>query len=65
MEEHHIKQSMSRISRCIDNGLKEGFQGIFKDMLRILHPNLKTYEELEQAIYTTLDCYIHKRGSKD
>ena len=52
-----MKQSMSRVSRCIDNGPMEGFQGIFKELLVILHPNLKTYDELEEAIYKTLDYY--------
>lgn len=57
LEEQGMKQSMSRVGRCIDNGPMEGFQGILKDMVRILYPNLKTYEELEQAIYNTLDYY--------
>jgi putative transposase len=57
LESHGIKQSMSRISRCIDNGPMEGFQGIFKEILIILYPNLKTYEELEEAIYKTMNYY--------
>ncbi len=57
LEKHGMKQSMSRVSRCIDNGPMEGFQGIFKELLVILHPNLKTYDELEEAIYKTLDYY--------
>lgn len=52
-----MKQSMSRVSRCIDNVPMKGFQGIFKERLVILHPNLKTYDELEEAIYKTLDYY--------
>ncbi|MGB4985449.1 MAG: IS3 family transposase [Erysipelotrichaceae bacterium] len=59
LEDHKMKQSMSKVSRCIDNGPMEGFQGILKDMLVVLYPNLKTYEQLEQAIYNTLD-YYHK-----
>lgn len=57
LETHGMKQSMSRVSRCIDNGPMEGFQGIFKELLVILYPNLKTYEELEEAIYKTMDYY--------
>lgn len=57
LENNKMKYSMSRVSRCIDNGPMEGFQGIFKEMLIILYPNLKTYEELEKAIYKTLDYY--------
>lgn len=57
LENYGIKQSMSRVGRCIDNGPMESFQGIFKELLIILHPNLKIYEELEEAIYQTLDYY--------
>lgn len=57
LENNGMKQSMSRVSRCIDNGPMESFQGIFKEILVILYPNLKTYEELEQAIYKTLYYY--------
>ena len=57
LESQGMVQSMSRVGRCIDNGPMECFQGIFKELLVILHPNLKSYEELEQAIYHTLDYY--------
>lgn len=57
LEKQGMKQSMSRVSRCIDNGPMEGFQGIFKEMLLILYPGLTTYEELEQAIYDTCEYY--------
>ena len=30
LKEHHMKQSMSRIGHCIDNGPMEGFWGILK-----------------------------------
>lgn len=52
-----MKQSMSRVSRYIDHGHMEGFQGIFKELLVILHPNLKTYGELKEAVYKTLEYY--------
>ncbi len=57
LEDNGMKQSMSRVGRCIDNGPMESFQGIFKELLTILYPNLKTYDELEKAIYNTLDYY--------
>ena len=30
LKEHHMKQSMSRVAHCIDNGSIEGFWGILK-----------------------------------
>ena len=35
LDEYGMSQSMSRVSKCIDNGVCEGFQGQFKDMLFI------------------------------
>ena len=55
-----IDQSMSRVSRCIDNGPMEGFQGIFKDLLYTLHPDIETYDELLIAIDETFDFYINE-----
>ncbi|MCQ2374238.1 MAG: IS3 family transposase [Phascolarctobacterium sp.] len=54
-----MTQSMSRISRCIDNGPCESFQGLFKDILFVLYPNIKTKEEMLEAIYGTLDYYVN------
>ena len=51
---------MSRVSRCIDNGPMEGFQGIFKDLLYILHPDVETYDELLIAIDETFEFYINE-----
>ena len=51
LEGYGMSRSMSRISRCIDNGPCEGFQGLFKDMLFILYPHIKSKEEMIQAIY--------------
>ena len=64
LESYGMTQSMSRVSRCIDNGPCEGFQGTFKDMLFILYPNIKTKEEMIQAIYGTLDYYINEYPQK-
>lgn len=57
LEELGMTQSMSRVSRCIDNGPCESFQGIIKDILMVLYPNLKTFEELVEAIYKTYEYY--------
>jgi hypothetical protein len=51
---------MSRVGHCIDNGPMESFQGILKDILQILHPEIHSYNELVQAIYATYDFYINK-----
>lgn len=55
-----ITQSMSRVNRCIDNGPMEGFQGILKEMLDVLYPDISSYEELEAAIYGTIDYYLNE-----
>ena len=64
LEEYGMTQSMSRVSKCIDNGVCEGFQGQFKDILFILYPNIKTKEEMIKAIYGTLDYYINHYPQK-
>ena len=64
LKEFGMTQSMSRVSKCIDNGVCEGFQGQFKDMLWILYPNIKTKEEMISAIYGTLDYYINHYSQK-
>lgn len=64
LESYGMTQSMSRVSKCIDNGPCEGFQGIFKDILFILYPNIQTKEEMIQAIYGTLDHYINEYPQK-
>lgn len=64
LKEFGMTQSMSRVSKCIDNGVCEGFQGQFKDMLWILYPNIKTKEEMISAIYGTLDYYINHYPQK-
>ena len=64
LEEYGMTQSMSRVARCIDNGPCEGFQGLFKDILFILYPNIKSKEEMIRAIYGTLDYYINEYPQK-
>lgn len=64
IEGYGMTQSMSRVSRCIDNGPCESFQGIFKDILFILYPHIQTKEEMIQAIYGTLYYYINEYPQK-
>lgn len=64
LEEYGMKQSMSRVSRCIDNGPCEGFQGIFKDILFILYPSIHSKKEMIEAIYGTLNYYINEYPQK-
>lgn len=59
LEKYGMTQSMSRVSRCIDNGPCESFQGRFKDILFVLYPNIKNKEEMKEAIKGTLDYYIN------
>lgn len=62
--EYGMTQSMSRVSKCIDNGVCEGFQGQFKDILFILNPNITSKEEMQEAIKKTLDYYINHYPQK-
>ena len=62
--EYGMTQSMSRVSKCIDNGECEGFQGQFKDILFILNPNITSKEEMQEAIKKTLDYYINHYPQK-
>lgn len=60
LRELGMQPSMSRAGRCIDNRMVESFQGQIKDMMRILYPDISSWEELEEAIYNTYDYYINK-----
>lgn len=52
-------QSMSRVSRCIDNGPCEQFQGQLKEILYVLYPDARTKEEMIEAIFKANDYYIN------
>lgn len=56
-------QSMSRVSRCIDNGPMEGFWGIIKSEMYYLK-KFHTYEELKLAIDEYMDFYNMRRLQK-
>lgn len=54
LDEAKMKQSMSRVGRCIDNGPMESFWGTLKCEKYYLH-TYRTFEELKKDI----DDYIH------
>lgn len=58
LEELGIEQSMSRVGCCIDNGPMESIQGILKDMLKILYPNIETAAEARKAVKETIRYYM-------
>ena len=53
-------QSMSRVSRCIDNGPMEGFWGIIKSEMFYLH-KFHNFNELEQAVDKYIRFYNTRR----
>ncbi len=57
LKEHGMIQSMSRVGRCIDNGPMEGIQGILKEIIKVLYPNLETYEQAVEAITKAMEFY--------
>jgi putative transposase len=58
-----MTQSMSRVSRCIDNGPMEGYWGILKSEKYYLH-KYSTFEELKNAIDEYIYFYNNKRLQK-
>ena len=64
LDEYGMSQSMSRVSKCIDNGVCEGFQGQFKDMLFILYPNISSKDVIREVIKGRLDYYINHYPQK-
>ena len=55
-----MRQSMSRVGRCIDNGPMEGYWGILKSEMYYLK-KFTSREELTQAIENYIDFYNTKR----
>ena len=55
-----VIQSMSRVSRCIDNGPTEGFWGIIKSEMYYVESH-ETEEDLRQAIEAYIYYYNHGR----
>lgn len=53
-------QSMSRVSRCIDNGPMEGFWGIIKSEMYYLS-KFEDFQELQQAVDRYMNFYNTRR----
>lgn len=56
-------QSMSRVSRCLDNGPMEAFWGMMKSEMYYLK-KFSSYDELEAAVIEYIDYYNHHRYQK-
>lgn len=63
LDDAGMRQSMSRVSRCIDNGPMESFWGMMKSEMYYLN-KFNTYEELEAAIVEYIDYYSKRRYQK-
>jgi transposase InsO family protein len=60
LDDFKAVQSMSRVSRCIDNGPIEGFWGIIKSEMYYLR-RFHDFDELQQAIDTYIEFYNTER----
>lgn len=56
-------QSMSRVSRCIDNGPMEAFWGMLKSEMYYLR-KFDSYDELEATVIEYIDYYNNHRYQK-
>ncbi|MCO5387188.1 MAG: IS3 family transposase [Desulfosporosinus sp.] len=63
LDDAGMTQSMSRVSRCIDNGPMESFWGMMKSEMYYLN-KFNTYEELESAVIEYIDYYNNHRYQK-
>lgn len=63
LDELGIIQSMSRVSKCIDNGPMESFQGILKDEMFILY-DIKTIEDFKKSLPNYIHFYNHERPQR-
>ena len=60
LKKHHMKQSMSRVAHCIDNGPMEGFWGILKRGT-YYGRKFNERETLVKAIENYIDYYNNER----
>lgn len=60
LKEHQMKQSMSRVAHCIDNGPMEGFWGILKREMYYGH-RFTDRSTLVNAIMNYMDYYNNQR----
>jgi transposase InsO family protein len=58
-----MAQSMSRVSRCIDNGPMEAFWGMLKSEMYYLK-KFDSYDDLDAAVIEYIDYYNHHRYQK-
>lgn len=63
LEDAEMIQSMSRVSRCIDNGPMEAFWGMLKSEMYYLK-KFNSYDELEVAVIDYIDYYNNYRYQK-
>jgi len=63
LEAAHMRQSMSRVGRCVDNGPMEGFWGILKSEMYYLR-KFYSADELMMAIENYIAFYNTKRYQK-
>jgi len=63
LDDADMIQSMSRVSRCIDNGPMEAFWGMLKSEMYYLN-KYKFYDELEAAVIEYIDYYNNNRYQK-
>jgi transposase InsO family protein len=60
LQKFHMKQSMSRVAHCIDNGPMEGFWGMLKREMYYGH-RFTGYDILVKAISDYIDYYNNRR----
>ena len=60
LKKHHMKQSMSRVAHCIDNGPMEGFWGSLKREM-YYGKRFTSKEELIQSIQDYIEYYNNRR----
>jgi transposase InsO family protein len=58
-----MTQSMSRVSRCIDNGPMEAFWGMIKSEMYYLR-KFNTFDELKEAVIKYINYYNNQRYQK-
>lgn len=63
LDDAEMIQSMSRVSKCIDNGPMEAFWGMLKSEMYYLK-KFNSYNELEQAVIDYIDYYNNSRYQK-
>ncbi len=63
LEDAGMTQSMSRVSRCIDNGPMEAFWGMLKSEMYYLK-KFNSYDELEAAVIDYINYYNYYRYQK-